>query len=225
MYKLGERSHHKQKLYALLIIFLAGLIVAAIWAANKYLQPETTLGTSEGVVRRVEVAIPPTKEVSSRIFSMTVPKSWQTTKSQFIPAAQYAWRGVGKEESTRSLEIYMDAIPSNMAVNRLLPLRASGNRVVVGDDLSDNCVNFTDAKQADRQTGKILAKWSGVSFYCDTANSLRNLAGTGTPEAINSVQLKGGTTGVHHFFFVYTDHSAEPDYTVFTDVLNSFRVH
>jgi hypothetical protein len=224
MYKLGHRSSHKHKLYATLILLFAGLIIAGIWGANTYLKPDTTLGTSEGVIRHVDVVTPPTKEVSNSIFSMNIPKSWHATTSQLIPAPQYAWRGAGTEGSPRSLEIYVDAIPATMAVNRLLPLRANGSKVVVGDDLSDNCVNFTDAVQTDRRTGKILAKWSGVNFYCDAANSARNLVGTGTPEAINSVELRGPLAGKHRFFFIYTDHSAEPDYTIFTDMLKSFQV-
>jgi hypothetical protein len=225
MYKLGERPHHKQKLYAFLILLLAGLIMLGVWAADTYLQPETTLSDSQGVVRHVDIAKPLTKEVSNSIFSMDILKNWHTQKSQLIPQAQYSWRGTGKEESSRSLEVYVDAIPTTMAVNKLLPLRSAGNRVVVGDNISDNCINFTDSTKADKKTGKVAAKWSGVNFYCDTGNYTRNVIGTGSPDAINSVRLVGKAAGSHQFFFVYTDHSAEPDYTILTDLLNSFRVH
>jgi hypothetical protein len=224
MYKLGHRSPHRHKVYAALILFFAGLVIAGIWVANNFLKPDTTLGTSEGVIRHVDVVTPPTKEISNSMFSATIPKNWQVTKSQFIPTSQYAWRGTGQADSPRSLEIYIDAIPTSMAVNRLLPLRANGNRVVVGDDVSDNCINFTDAAQADKRSGKILAKWSGVNFYCDVANSARNLVGTGTPESVNSVELSGHLAGKHRFFFIYTDHSGEPDYTIFTDIMKSFQV-
>jgi hypothetical protein len=224
MYKLGERPHHKQKLYAFLILLVAGLIMAGAWAANTYLRPETTLSSSEGIVRHVDVVKPLTKQVTTNIFSMEILKNWQPQDSQLIPKAQYAWRGTGKEDSSRSLDLYVDTIPATMAVNKLLPLRAAGDQIVVGDAISDNCVNFTDSTQADKKTGKVEAKWSGVNFYCDTGNYARNVIGTGTPEAINSIQLRGQASGSHRFFFVYTDHSAEPDYTILTDLLSSFRV-
>lgn len=225
MYRLGHRPHHKQKLYALLILAFAGLIIATGWALNKYLQPNTSLSESEGVVRHIDVATPPTKQINTRIFFMSIPRTWRAVTPSFIPAAQYAWRGVGQEDSTRSLELYVDSIPADMAVNKLLPLRANGNRVVVGDNISDNCTSFTDSAKADKMTGKILAKWSEVNFYCDTANYSRNIIGTGSPGSINSVRLDGQATGGHRFFFVYTDNSAEPDYTIFTNMLSSFRVH
>jgi hypothetical protein len=225
MYKLGERSHHKQKLYVLLIFILAGLIMAGWWAANKYLQPETTLGDSEGVVRHVDVVKPATKQVNNSIFSMTIPRNWQPVKSSRIPSAQYAWRATSKTDAGRGLEIYVDAIPKTMAVNRLLPVSASNNRLVIRNEVSDNCVNFTDASKADRPTGQAPAKWSGVNFYCDVGNYARNVVGTGSPSVINSVTVDGSAAGAHRFFFVYTDHSAESDYVVFTDILSSFRVH
>lgn len=225
MYKLGHRPHQKQKLYALLILLFAGLVMAGVWAANKFLQSDTTLGVTKGVVRHVDVATPPTKVVSNSIFTMKVPRNWQTTKSSLIPAAQYAWRGTGVEDSPRNIEVYVDAIPAKMAVNKLLPLRASGNRVMVGDSISDNCVSFTDSSKADKQTGTILAKWSDVNFYCDTGNYARNVVGTGSPDAINSITLDGQAAGVHRFFFLYTDNSSEPDYSILTNMLDSFRIH
>ena len=225
MYKLGERPHHKQKLYAFLILLLAGFIMAGVWTADTYLQPETTLSSSEGVVRHVDVVKPATKQINTSIFSMEILKNWQPQESQLIPKAQYSWRGTGKEESSRSLDLYVDTIPATMAVNKLLPLRAAGDQMVVGDNISDNCINFTDSTQADKRTGMVAAKWSGVDFYCDTGNYARNVIGTGSPEAINSVKLDGRASGSHRFFFVYTDHSAEPDYAILTDLLSSFRVH
>lgn len=225
MYKLGRRPHHRQKLYALLILAFAGLIIAAAWALNNYLQPNTSFSESEAIVRHVGVATPPTKTINTSIFSMSIPKSWHVVTPSYIPAAQYAWRGVGQEDSARSLELYVDNIPAAMAVNKLLPLRANGNRIVVGDTISDNCTSFTDSAKADKRTGKMLAKWSEVNFYCDTSNYTRNVIGTGSPGLINSVSLDGPAAGVHNFFFIYTDNSAEPDYTIFTNILSSFRVH
>jgi hypothetical protein len=225
MYKLGQRPHHKQKLYAVLILLFTVLIIIGFRVVSGLLEPQTTLSDSEATVRHVDVVTPPTKEVNTPIFSMTIPRTWQAVKPSFIPAAQYAWRGSTKDDSPRSLELYVDTIPTRMAVNKLLPLRSSDNRIVVGDSISDNCVSFTDSSKADKKTATILAKWSDVNFYCDTGNYARNVVGTGSPDAINSVTLTGPKVGVHRFFFVYTDNGSKPDYTIFTDLLNTFRVH
>ncbi len=225
MYKLGHRPQHKQKLTALIILIIAGLIIAVIWILSNYFQSDTTLSESEGIVRQVDVAAPATKKIDNSIFSFEIPKSWKSGESKLLPAAQYTWHGVGKDESARSLEIYVDTNPATMPVNRLLPVKASGNRIVVGDSISDNCVDFTDSKKANKQTGLLLASWSGVKFYCDYSNYGRDVIGVSTAQAINSIALDGAAAGSHKFFFVYTDHGALPDYSVISDIISSVRVH
>lgn len=224
IYQLGHKPHSRHQFYALAILCVAGLVILAAWAANNYFQPDTTLSDSQEVVRHVDVVKPPTQGVESNVFYMMIPRSWSATTPQYIPAAQYAWHGISGEDSARRIDVYVDAIPKDMAVNKLLPVRGSANRVAVSGDVSDNCVNFTDASKAGKLTAKVLAKWSGVNFYCDAGNYARNVIGTGAPGTINSVSAHGEVAGTHTFFFVYTDHSAEPDYAIFTDMLNSFRV-
>lgn len=224
MYTLGHKPHTHHNLYAFAALGIAGFIMLGAWLANKYLQPDTILSDSHGVVRHVDVVKPPTKLASNSIFTIMIPRSWSVTDSQYIPAAQYAWHGTRAEDSARRIDVYVDSIPKDMAVNKLLPLHGSGDQVIITGNVSDNCVNFTDASKADKLTAKVLAKWSGVSFYCDTGNYARNVIGTGAPGSINRVAATGKIAGQHAFFFVYTDHSAEPDYSIFTDMLNSFRV-
>jgi hypothetical protein len=55
------------------------------------------------------------------------------------------------------------------------------------------------------------------------ANYERDVVGTSSPQEINTVTVTGPSTGTHKYFFVYTDNSAEPDYTIFTDALQSFK--
>ncbi len=225
MYRIGERPpHHRRTIYLVLVFAIAFGIVGGSLAAKHYFTADTSLSQSKSVVRHVQVARAKTKQVQNKVFSMKIPATWESFTSDFAPPAPYAWRGNDLEDSARRIDIYIDDIPAKMAVNRLLPLRASGNNIVVGDNVSDNCVNFTEAQQADTHTGIITAKWSGVTFYCDSANSSRNLVGVGTPDTINGIVLKGPQTGKHRVFFVYTDHSSSPDYTAFTNMLDTFAL-
>jgi hypothetical protein len=89
--------------------------------------------------------------------------------------------------------------------------------------VSDNCVNFTDEKTANPTTGAASSKWSGVSFLCDTANDQRVVVGTSSAaEPVNTVTVTGAK-GTHRYFFVYTDHSAQPKFEIFTAALASFN--
>lgn len=226
MYKLGRRAHGKGKIIlaslAIVALLLSG---AAVIFSRQFFKSDTTLDQSEGVIRHVDVIQPKLRTVSNSVFSLKLPDTWkESTNSMFTPPADYGWRGSG-DNSARRLDIYMDdSIPADKPVNRLLPVDANGNRLVFSEgNLSDNCVNFTEANEQSRATGQTLAKWAGVAFYCDTGNYLRNIVGTGSQDTINAVSLKG-ESGRHRFFFIYTDHSGNPSYNVFYDILRSFRI-
>jgi hypothetical protein len=224
MYQLGHKPHHRRKVILLLTVLLFVLIAGgAIWARD-YFKPNTTLANSAAIIRHVDVATPKKKTVRTATFTMQVPADWKaTTHSDVIPAPDFVWQGTTKEDTARWVQVWVDDIPSNMAVNRLLPLRPDGSRILLADDVSDNCVNFTDASKVDPRTGTVNAKWSGVDFTCDAANYERDLVGTATGGARNSITLHGPKSGTHRYFFIYTDHSAEADYSYFTDMLSSFR--
>jgi hypothetical protein len=107
-----------------------------------------------------------------------------------------------------------------MGVNLMVPVSASGNRVVPGA-VSGNCVNFTSTTNINPNGGS-LSKWSDVNFYCDTHNYERDVVGTSSADAINSITLNGPINGTHSFFFTYTDDTSQPDYSIFTNALASF---
>lgn len=224
MYRIGEKSQHRSKVYLVLLFAFVFLAIGGYWAVKHFLRADTQLSQSAGVIRHVDVATPPTKQIDKPQFTMTIPASWKAVQTQRIPHATYAWQGTEPNERSRWLEIYVDNIPETMAFNRLLPLAGGGARPIMSDTISDNCVNFTDEKQADPITGNILAKWSNVSFYCDASKSQRNVIATGSVDGINTVKLTGEKSGVHRLLFVYTDHGASPDDTPFTDILNSFQM-
>jgi hypothetical protein len=225
MYQLGHKPHHRRKVILLLTFLLFVLITGGVIWARGYFKPNTTLANSAAIVRHVDVATPAKKTVRTTTFTMQVPADWKAiAHSDQIPAPDFIWQGTTKEDTARWVQVWVDNVPASMAVNRLLPLRADGNRILLADDVSDNCVNFTDASKVDPHTGTINAKWSGVDFVCDAANYERDLVGTATQGARNSITLHGSKSGTHRYFFIYTDHSAEADYSYFTDMLSSFRV-
>jgi len=54
------------------------------------------------------------------------------------------------------------------------------------------------------------------------ANYVRDVVGTSSAEGVNTLGVSG-PGGTHKYFFVYTDHSGEPDYNTFTQALQSFE--
>ncbi len=223
-YRVGRRARHHHKTQIVVAVLSIGLLVVAlIFIAIKMLQPTTYLGQGPTTVTHVSIPKAKTKPVTASVFQVQLPEDWQQFATH-EPYSPLTWRGTTQDDSARQLQIYVDNVPTDLGVNRMLPVRADGSGVVATDSVSDNCVNFTDKNTANPATGLAPARWSGLSFLCDTANYERNLVGTTSPDGINSVTVGGPTKGTHKFFFVYTDHSAQADYTVLTDILASFKV-
>jgi hypothetical protein len=66
-------------------------------------------------------------------------------------------------------------------------------------------------------------KWQGVNFICDLPNYLREVAGTGSADGINMVSVTGPAGGKHAYFFTYTDHTVQPDFSIFRTIISSFQ--
>jgi len=165
---------------------------------------------------------PQLTQLQEPLFSVSLPVDWVKRANKDIPAPTYSWVGTAKDDVARWLNIYIDTIPSALAVNRMLPVAANGASLSLLANVSDNCTTFTGAN--DSKQISLPAKWQGITFLCDTGNYIRDVVGTSSAEGINTVTLTGATHGRHRLFFTYTDNSPSPDYSIFTDALSSFRL-
>lgn len=212
-------SRRKRRLARLLIVVgVIGVIAGGLWLRSA-LKPNTVIHDSSATT--THIGLMPTQSFQLASFRINLPKDWkQITPSAALAA--YSWRGATKETDARSLDVYVDQIPANLAVNRMFPLVAEGSRLQARGGVSDNCSTFTLASTTDPRTGVAPSKWNGIAFWCDMANYMRNMVGTSSADGINSVTVSG-PSGTHRYFFVYTDHSGEPEYDTFTQALESFQ--
>jgi hypothetical protein len=221
MYQVGKRHRNRKILYGVLTIVLMFVVAALLLFAQNYFQADTKLNQAAPIVKTVGDNAPSMNHFDQKDFSIDLPHGWQLTSKQTSPYQIYTWQGTTRSDDARKLEIYVDTIPETLALNRMLPVQAAGGKVVIAGSVSDNCSNFT-GNGGERHSENVRAKWNGVYFWCDLQNYERNVVGTGSSDGFNRVVLKGQQTGERQFFFVYTDHTAEPDYGVFTEALESF---
>lgn len=223
MYRFGERPHNHHKLWLTLIGFVV-IACLAVFAVLHLLKADTNIGqTPPPLTTTVTSNSPKLVTVQEPLFSLSLPEDWQPRDNTDTPKPTYSWHGTTSKDNTRWMNIYVDDIPATMAVNRVLPVESNGTTLTLTTDVSDNCTTFTGLPSND-QKNSVLAKWQGISFLCDTGNYLRDVVGTSSTDGVNSVQLTSATTGIHKFFFTYTDNSASPDYSVFMDALKSFHL-
>jgi hypothetical protein len=221
MYRIDQPTRRRRPLRRLLVVGLCCVAVVSVIGIRQMLESDTVIRDANPTTTHVSVATPPRQTVTKSAFQLDLPKDWKESSS--TTPLKYSWQGTLKEDDARQLDVYVDTLPANLAVNRLLPVQSTEDRMLASGSVSDNCINFTDKTTANPQTGAAPAKWAGVNFLCDTANSLRNVVGTGSTDGVNTVSVKSPNGSVHHYFLVYTDHSAQADYDTFTDAVNSFR--
>lgn len=223
MYRMGSRTHHKRLfLYGLLAFALVwtGIVLAVIYLNRD----QTVINQAPTVTRQVDVSNMPTKTFDEDAFSIALPSDWKYLgRDPSTVYHPYRWQSTAQNETGRMLAVYVDNIPVDMAVNRLLPLEVQGDHLMPGT-VSDNCTTFTGDGAGDAPSKNVTAKWAGVNFICDMENYERDVVGTGSTRAINSVEFTGQQTGTHTLFFTYTDNTAQPDYTIFSDALSSFKL-
>lgn len=222
MYRVGYRRHKSHIIRLLMgIITMAVLVAAVAW----FFRGTSSVTNPEPVTHTVSSNEGATKGFDEGIFTFSLPVDWVVESHD---AQQYTLQSTKKYFDNRTLNIYLDTIPPNFALNRLLPVQIQGNTIQTGT-VSDDCRSFTGGSISGAQQAQSLpntpAKWQGISFICDLSNYNRNAVGTGSiGSPLNTITLLGPASGKHSFFFVYTDHNVNPDYNIFYAMLQSFRL-
>jgi hypothetical protein len=223
MYRLRQRIKHHAPMYGLLLIIPVAVIIAGITLHN-LMQPHTVLKQSSPVTYSVGATSAPPQRIAKSFFTFDLPAHWVAAQPPAVAYTVYSWQGAaGTEESPRRLDVYVDTIPTTLAVNRLLPVQSNVDRINLVGDVSDNCTTFTAPTEQSRAAGSAASKWNGVNFLCDVSNYERTVAATGSTENINTVTVTGPTTGAHRVLLLYTDNSGNPDYSIFTAIVRSFH--
>lgn len=223
MYHLGRQTKRTYWPYVVPAVLAGVLAVGGFWASRQ-LRPDTTLRQSQPVVRQVTASDTALQHIVTSIFLVDLPPHWRATTAPGAPGATGSWQGVSGDDAARRLDVYVGAVPADLAVNRLLPVSPSGARLEMSGTVSDNCVNFTDKTAKVAASGTAPAKWDGVSFICDMGNYERDVVAIGSDEGINAVTLAGPAAGRQRVLLVYTDNNVSPDYSIFTAIVRSFRL-
>ena len=208
------------------MVFCALLIFGALtgllfWDMNRSPQQEV-LGAGRSVPQEQAVEDITRFTIDEPLYSFTLPPDWKLKAKVNSPREQsVSWRATKKGEDNRTLILYIDTIPADLAVNRLLPVEITGDSMSHGQ-ISDNCANFT-LNSNPQSKMPLPAKWQHVDFICDVPNFVQNKVGVGAVGPLNTLSIKGPTKDMHRYFLIYTDHNIQPDYTILYNAIRSFK--
>jgi hypothetical protein len=223
-YQYNQRVHRPRNfLILLLTVIVTGVIILGIWFfVRKDSKQTQTPKNTLPIIHNVTSGSGNHFHVAEKWFSMDLPDDWKLMQKSESPAHIWTWQATKKNADDRTIDLYIDFLPADVALNKLQPVKANGTKLDLGT-LSDDCTNFTNA--GDHPSEDKLALWQGVSFTCRVTSPISGIIGTGSTEGPNKVTLTGPTSGPHSYFFIFTDHDIHPNPTIFTDALTSFRVN
>ncbi len=230
-YKYGRRPGRRRRTRIAIVLLISFAIIGGI-ATLVYM--DITKNTKDTAVtgpgRTVAQSIDSNQDVlriDEPTFTMELPGTWkQVGRTVTVTENSITWQGAKKGEDNRKLTLYVDVIPATLAVNKLLPVSASDNSLTVGD-VSDNCATFTQKGTLD--AGKAVAnrdsvaKYKQIDFICDLAQVVQNKTGTGSIDGINVVNVTGPAKGKHKYFFLFNDQNIQPNLSILTNALKSFK--
>lgn len=224
MYRLGEntikRRHHRMVFYGIGVILL---LAGGVYARQNLRATTVIADPPPPTVKSVAADSSAMQHIDEPLFALDLPKDWKLESHRTQGFNVYSWHSSDTETAGRLLSIYIDSIPASLGVNRAVLVKSDGDRLIPSGEVSDNCASFT-SKSAGAPLTASPAKWSGINFLCDLGNYLRDVVGTVSSDGLNRVELTGGTSGRHALFFTYTDNNIEPDFTIFTNALQSFKL-
>lgn len=223
----GQQRRKRTRKTIVLIVLLLVLLSAGLLAFRHFNGDDTYIGpTPKAVVTKVTDKRGPPKHIDQPGYSFDLPGDWEqyTPPSAVAPAPVASYRNTAKDKWTSRIDIYWDAVPTTLAVNRILPVKANGGRLAVAGNTSDSCEKFASSSNGQPSiTGSVKLNWQNVSFLCDTGNYTRYVVGIGEPGgSINSVKVTGAG-GSHQLFVLYTDSSASPNDSALASMLDSFE--
>ncbi len=222
MYHMNQRTqHHRRFWLAVSFLTVLGLgIVITDRLLHTTTTPQSIIHNAPPLSTNYATNSVAKVHVDKPLFTVDIPTGWQATPpTTSVNVPTYTFKSPSVQ--AQQLEIFIDNIPSNLAVNRVVTVSPK-DAGMDHENVSDNCATFTPA--TNTTTGVAGGKWQGTDFLCDEGNYQRDVVGTASSQGINVVTLTGPTVGSHKIFMAYTNNNINPDFTALYGVLESFKL-
>lgn len=226
-YRINYREKDKRKGWRIAIIILIILLLLlsiGIWYIFTHLKSETHIKQAPGRTTKA-VYTSNIKHYDEGDFTIDIQNIFVPQPRPVGPYKSFTFKSSNDQTNGQEIEIFQDVIPTGFDVNRMQVVESGGDRLNIVADVSDNCNKYTKGiVPAPNQHG-VPAKWQGIEFLCDQSATERDVIGTSSADGINTVILTSPSKGTKHkFFFTFTNHTINPDYSPFIDALRSLRM-
>lgn len=227
MYQHGRRPRRTKnpRVYLQAAALLGISLIVVAWILHKDLSVGSEEKSTLPIVTEVSAA-QDTITIDTQLFTMQLPSDWVESNRVNNPAVNYIeWRSTKQGGNERMLRVYIDVLPVDYKIVKLLPVTVDGRTLRTGN-LSGTCANFakdTAADLGDNGIAAVEAKWESITFVCDPINGNQTI-GTGTVEGGIAAKMSTSFGDEHKFFLYWQDHNIRPDDLMFQNIVKSFNV-
>lgn len=197
----------------LLCIGLACLIL--IWIISNETksveQPKTNVNS---------VSYQPQQTFQNQYFSFEADKSWSFMPSE-SSSNVFVYRSSKNNLVARDLKVYINTLPSNLMLTRILPVEANGDRLKIGE-ISDHCRQYLARPPTDNNPVNVNVL--SVTFRCQV-DGTSNVAGSGQVNGSYQTELQSDSGLSRKYFLLYNDLEFTPNFNNFLNIAKSFRAN
>lgn len=218
----ARRRSKKPRLFLSLLVLAVLAGIGFRYYQKLAAETETVIITKSEVTKNTPRANEEKWRFDEAAFAFDLPADWKKVAPESVAYTNFRYQSTKAAADNRFLTIYMDNLPLDKAVNKVVAIKPAGDQLSAGK-ASDTCQKLPGGTAAAGSL-KIPMNYDGVPFLCDNDSKHRNVIGTSSPGSVNAVKLTGPTAGAHTFFFTYEDNNYSPDNTIFYKMLESFKV-
>lgn len=226
-----ERSQDSRKkryvvvvaVFILLVLVGGSIYVVADLNRNRLSIDNTENAATLGVVNPIKE---PDQLFQTDLYQFKAPADWRRINNPEVTVGNKRYypdryQGTTGNHIGRKVDVYIDSIPSDLGIDKVIAVQPAGQRVIVGG-MSEQCYYFTDVP--DGKSGNNFPSFweeEGIKFLCKSS-VITNVVGAIYETQSTGVTLKT-SVGDKNFFLVYTDHGSSTNNNIFIDILASFR--
>lgn len=214
--KSAAIKRHK-RLISFLIFLLLIILVAYgifIWYVSRgYNEPQPQSGL-------VSKDFNPLQTFETDYFSFNADKSWSFIEKESSKDV-FVYRSSKNNIVSRDLTVYVNTLPQNLLLTRVLPVEQDGAQFIVGD-VSSHCRDYLKDRIIPSNNNPIEGVVEAVSIKCQI-DGTSTTVGTGKKNAGYQTELTSESGKNNSYFLLYHDLEFTPRLTSFTNIANSFK--
>ena len=200
-------------LFILLIITVVA-VALAIWFFNQQ-EDDSSQPTSRGETTYNR----PFKTFKTSYFQFKTDKTWKFIPEESSPNT-FLYRSYKSGLVLRNMTVYVDSMPSNLLLTRILSADARRDGFKVRQ-ISNHCKKALPPNYLETTRNPANVTIDGVSFTCQADND-QTIIGTGISGNGLGANLARKNGGQAQYFLLYHDLEFTPKTSVFKDIVENF---